>query len=154
MEQNTYALSFGIFFMILIVVYIYYESSKHNERISRILGLISILLYGGLITSSITSCENSNINGLYHDSFNNSIELQSNGNIHYSQIIGKSIACHTTGTWTKLNNNQLNIKLDINSNCLFNQRYSGTWEIKDCYKYGQKEAGCLVKGNEYYFYKQ
>jgi hypothetical protein len=154
MEQNTNALSFGISFMILIVVYIYYKSTKHNEKISSIMGLISILLYGGLITSSISSCENSNINGLYHDSFNNSIELQSNGTVHYSQLHGKYTACHTTGTWTKLNNNQLTISLEINSNCLFNQRYSGDWEIKDCFKYGEAESGCLVKGNEFYFFKQ
>lgn len=154
MEQNTNALFFGISFMILIAVYIYYKSTMHNVKISGLMSLILILLYGGLITSSISSCENSNINGLYHDSSNNSIELQSNGNVHYSQLIGKYTACHTTGTWTKLNNNQLTISLEINSNCLFNQRYSGTWEIRDCFKYGDKESGCLVKGDEFYFFKQ
>jgi hypothetical protein len=53
MEQNTNAISFGISFTILILVYIYYKSTKHDEKISSIMGFISILLYGGLITSSI-----------------------------------------------------------------------------------------------------
>lgn len=100
------------------------------------------------------SFNNTSTNGLYHDSFNNSIELQSDGTVHYNQKNGNSISCHTNGTWSKFDNNQLSISLEINSNCSFVSRYSGTWEIKDCYKYEQEKAGCLVKGDEFYFFKK
>ncbi len=153
MDQNSLAQVLALSFFTLIIIYVYYKSSMHNEKKSSLMSLMLILLYGGLIASSVSSCDKSAAEGLYHDDFNNSIELQSNGKVHYYQITGKSMSCHTTGTWTKVDNNQLIISLEINSNCLFNKRYSGTWEIKDCYKLGEAESGCLVKGDEYNFYK-
>jgi hypothetical protein len=123
-----------------------------------IFGIYSYLKtnYPEIITINLfpKSFRSNDFKGLYHDSYNNSIELQSDGAVHYNQLNGNSISCHTKGTWSKLDNNQLSISLEINSNCSFVSRYSGTWEIKDCFKYGQEESGCLVKGDEFYFFKK
>lgn len=112
------------------------------------------ILWVALIIFSVTSCNNSSASGIYYDSFNNSIELQSDGTAHYNQLNGNSLSCHSNGTWNKLDNNQLAISLEINSNCSFVSKFSGNWEIKDCYKYGQKESGCLVKNDYYYFFRK
>lgn len=106
------------------------------------------------IIFSITSCNNSSVSGLYHDSFNNSIELKSDGTVQYNQLNRNSLSCHSMGTWSKLDNNQLTISLEINSNCSFVSRFSGNWEIKNCYKYGQEESGCLVKNDNHYFFRK
>lgn len=123
-----------------------------------IFGIYSYLKtnYPEIITINLLpkSFKNNDFSGLYHDSFNNSIELKSDGSVHYNQLNGNILSCHTTGNWSRLDNNQLNISLVINSNCSFVSRYSGTWEIKDCYKYGQEEVGCMVKGDEFYFFKK
>lgn len=117
------------------------------------MNLLLCILWVALIIFCVTSCNNSSASGLYHDSFNNSIELQSNGTVHYNQLNGNSLSCHSTGTWSKLDNNQLTISLEINSNCSLVSQFSGNWEIKDCYKYGQEESGCLVQ-NDYYFFSE
>jgi hypothetical protein len=143
----------GYAILILIGFYFNFKQSKYSERKINILSLFSISAYFGIIIIFISSLYSSNLTGTYQDSFNNSIELKIDGSVHYNQLNGNILSCHTTGTWSKLDNNQLTINLEINSNCSFVSRYSGIWKIEDCYKNGQEEAGCLVKGNAYYFYK-
>lgn len=137
-----------------------YKFENKNLNILAISSLFALFIYLGFFKSpnSFETSElisgSKRISGLYHDSFNNSIELQSNGTVHYNQLDGNSISCHTTGQWSDLGNNKINISLEINSNCSFVQRYSGDWEIKDCFKNGESESRCLVKQNNFYFYKE
>jgi hypothetical protein len=137
-----------------------YKFENKNLNILVISSILALFIYlaffknpNNFITSDLISSYKS-INGLYHDSFNNSIELQSDGKVHFNQLNGNSSSCHTTGQWSDLGNNKINISLEINSNCSFLQRYSGDWEIKNCFNNGDPESGCLVKGQEFYFYKK
>lgn len=136
--------------------YLYYLKWKLKFSVKTInkYRLISYVLYCITAVTFFASCDKSKPTGLFHDSFNNSIELKSDGTVHYNQLVGNSPSCHTTGYWRKIDNNRLRINLDITSNCSFVGRYSGIWEIKNCFKYGESKSGCLVMGDQHYFFKK
>lgn len=121
-------------------------SDKNSKNIA-----IPIIVFVALIFIALFILPKSQ-NGLYHDSFNNSLELQTNGIVIYNQLNNAgTLSCQTSGTWQKINENQLTIRMEYNYNCSFVSRYSGDWEIQDCFKSGHKVNGCLVKENYYFF---
>jgi c-di-AMP phosphodiesterase-like protein len=144
-------ISLGI--LLILVLIIKFKSDKKILITIAVIFLIFDLIVRLHHNTNIIS-NNSNLTGLYHDSFNNSIEFQANGIVHYNQLNRNSLSCHTIGHWIDLGNNKINITLEINPNCSFVYRYTGEWEIKDCFKLGESESGYLIKEGNLFFYKE
>lgn len=152
MEITIYSL-IGYTLLILICSYLKFNQTKYSETLRNIFSLFTISTYIGIIISFVSQFFASSLTGIYHDTLNNSIELKSDGTVHFNHLEVNSVSCQTTGNWNKLDSNHIKINFNINSNCSFISCYSGNWEIKGCLKYRNIRSVCLAKNNEFQFKK-
>ena len=101
------------------------------------------------ITLISCSVDLSDKSGLYKSSFPNlSIELQKGGNVFVTPKhgSGNTFYCRTTGSWSEISENEVNIILEANVNCDWLSDLNGNWIITEVNTFEGNKTLLLSKG--------